>query len=140
LKTSINKISAPEADYLYTGMSQIPDSGNGLFTAINIYKDEIIAIFKGEILTDIQVKQREEAGNDKYFISLLDGTIMDSMNTSCFAKYANDAKGFAKSDFKNNSRIELDEHENVCIIATRNCKAGDELFCSYGKRYWKKHG
>jgi uncharacterized protein len=142
LKTSNNsdKIDAPESDYLYKNQSQIPGSGNGLFTAIGIYKDEIIAIFKGEKLTDIQAKKRAKEGNDAYFINLLDGSIMDSMNVKCFAKYANDANGLTKSNYKNNASITLDDYGNVCLKAIRNIKAYEELFCSYGKRYWKKHG
>ena len=46
-----NQIEAPESDYLYIGISQLPNSGNGLFTAIDIYKDEIIAVFNGVVLT-----------------------------------------------------------------------------------------
>ncbi len=71
---------------------------------------------------------------------MIDGTIMDSMNTECFAKYANDAEGFQNLLFHNNAEIGLDDENNVCLIATRNIKSGTELFCSYGKRYWKKHG
>lgn len=38
LKTSnYYKIDAHETDYLYKSQSQIPDSGNGLLTAIDIY-------------------------------------------------------------------------------------------------------
>jgi uncharacterized protein len=135
-----NIIESPEYDYLYTKISQIPDSGNGLFTAIPIYKDEIIAIFKGEILTSKVAEIRAKQGNDKYFISLLNGTIMDSMLVECFAKYANDASGFSKSEFKNNAKIALDDCENVCLIATKKIKIGEEIFCDYGKKYWKKHG
>jgi SET domain-containing protein len=62
------------------------------------------------------------------------------MNVECFAKYANDADGTSNSHFKNNCRIALDEEGNVCIQAVKNIKANQELFCSYGKRYWKKHG
>lgn len=134
-----NKIEAPESDYLYMSQSQIPDSGNGLFTAIDIYKDETIAIFKGKILSDIEAKKRVKEGNDRYFINLLDGSIMDSMNAKCFAKYANDANGLTKLNFKNNAVITLDDNDKVCIIAIRNIHAGEELFCSYGKKYWKKH-
>jgi SET domain-containing protein len=140
LKTSNNTIDAIELDYLYKSQSQIPDSGNGLFTAIDIYEDETIAVFKGEILTDLEAKKRAEEGNDNYFINLLDGSIMDSMNVMCFAKYANDAKGLANSSFKNNAKITLDESDNVCIKALRDIAANEEVFCSYGKRYWEKHG
>lgn len=138
-KNQPNSIEALESDYLYIAASQIPNSGKGLFTAINIYKDEIVSVFKGEILTNTQVKLRADKGNDKYFINMINGTIMDSMHIKCFAKYANDAEGFLKSGFKNNTKIGLDEVGNVCIIATRNIKSGLEIFCGYGKEYWKKH-
>jgi len=134
-----NAIEATESDYLYVGESQISSAGSGLYTAIKIYKDEIISIFKGEILTDFQVNEIVEKGEDQYFINLLNGTIMDSKHTECFAKYANDATGFSKSAFKNNAKIALDENDNVCLIASVNIKEGQEIFCSYGKKYWKKH-
>jgi len=133
------KIEAPESDYLYIENSQIQNAGKGLFTAIEIYKHEVISIFKGEILTEIEAKIRVENGNDRYFINMIDGTIMDSMYVDCFAKYANDAEAFENSEFKNNSKITLDDDNNVCIIATKNIKSNNEIFCSYGKRYWKKH-
>lgn len=135
-----DKIEALEEDYLYISPSQIPDAGNGLFTAIAIYKGEEISMFKGEILTIAQAAERANEGKDKYFIMLLNGTIMDCMETECFAKYANDAKGLTHTGFKNNTKITLDDDNNVCLSATRNIKAGEEIFCSYGKRYWKKHG
>lgn len=135
-----NQIEAAESDYLYMAPSQIPHSGNGLYTAIDIYKDEVIALFKGEILSNEEAKKRVKANKDQYFINLLNGTIMDSINTACFAKYANDASGLSASNFKNNADIGLDENELVCIIAKRKIKAGEEIFCSYGKKYWKKHG
>lgn len=134
-----NKIEASESDYLYIKESQIPHAGNGLYTAIKIYKDEIISHFKGYVLTDAQAKISADEGRDRYFINLLDGTILDSMHVDCFAKYANDASGFSSSDFKNNAKITLDENNSVCLIATSNIKEGQEVFCSYGKEYWKKH-
>ncbi len=135
-----NIIDASESDYLYIQQSQIPNSGKGLFTAITIYKDEIISLYKGEILTDIQTELIVLQGNDKYFINLLNGNIMDSMHTECFAKYANDASGFSASNFKNNAEITLNEKGDVCLIAIKKIKFEEEIFCSYGKRYWKKHG
>jgi uncharacterized protein len=138
-KKDIDKIEAKESAYLYISDSRIPNSGKGLHTAIGIYKDEVISLFKGEILTDRQSDIRVKKGKDLYFIGMLDGSIMDSMKTKCFAKYANDAQGFYKSKFKNNSKIAIDERNNVCLIATRNIKTGEEIFCGYGKKYWEKH-
>jgi len=134
-----NSIEAKESDYLYIGASQLPNSGNGLFTAIAIYKDEVISLFKGEVLTTLQAKLRFNKGLDKYFICLPDGTMMDSMRVSCFAKYANDAEGFSKSLFKNSAKISLDDDDQVCLIATRNIRENEEIFCAYGKAYWKRH-
>jgi hypothetical protein len=127
-KTNANEIDTPESDYLYVGLSQLPASGNGLLTAINIYKDEIISLFKGEILTNAQATLRAKKGKDKYFINMLDGSIMDSMKVKCFAKYANDVKGSLNSNLKNNSKIGLDEDNNVCLIAIRNIKMNEEIF------------
>lgn len=138
-KQNTDTINASESDYLYVEISQIPKSGNGLYTAIDIYKDEVISMFKGEILTELQAKLRAKKGNDKYFINMLDGSIMDSMRVKCFAKYANDAAGSPIAKFKNSAKIALDEDGNVCIIATKNIKPNEEIFCSYGKNYWKKH-
>lgn len=131
-------IDLPEADYLYVEASQIEDAGLGLKTAIPIFKNERISLYKGEILTPQQITHRSDKNENQYFISLLDGGIMDSKHTDCFAKYANDAEGGNASDFKNNAKISLDQENNICLIATRKIKAGEEIFCSYGKRYWKK--
>lgn len=138
-KHNTNSIEALESDYLFVAPSQLPNAGNGLFTAIAIYKDEVISLFKGEILTTLQAKLRANKGNDKYFMSMPNGTMMDSMNTACFAKYANDAEGFSKSKFKNCAKITFDDDDQVCIVATRNIKVNEEIFCGYGKEYWKKH-
>lgn len=138
-KNDTDAIGAPESDYLYISLSQLKDSGNGLLTAIDIYRGEVISLFKGEILTDAVALLRARKGNDKYFINMVDGRIMDSMKVKCFAKYANDATGFSNSDFKNNSKIALNERSEICLIAMRNIRMGEEIFCSYGKKYWKKH-
>ncbi len=138
--TSYNKIDASESDYLYTAVSQLTDAGNGLYTAISIYKDEMIAVFIGRILSSKQAKNLANLGNDRYFINLPNGKILDSMNAECFAKFANDAVVSPLSGFKNNAKIALDDEDRVGLIATRNIKVGEEIFCGYGKRYWRKHG
>ena len=137
---SYHQIDAPESDYLYIEKSQLPNAGSGLYTAISIFKDERIAIFKGKILNDTQSALIAANGRDQYFILMPDGTIMDSRNVNCFAKYANDAVGLSGGPFKNNSKIALDEEGQVCLIALGHIKSGAEIFCGYGKSYWQKHG
>jgi len=131
-----DKIDALESDYLYLKPSLLKNAGNGLFTAIPIYENEIISLFKGEILTNKEALIRANNKQDHYFINLLNGSIMDSMHTNCFAKYANDSEGFEKSKYKNNCKISLTETNKVCLVALRDIKTNEELFCSYGKAYW----
>ena len=140
IKDRSNQIEAKESEYLYINISQLPNSGNGLHTAITIYKDEVISVFKGKVLTQRQVQIRVNKDHDKYFIELLDGRIMDAMKVNGFAKYANDAKGYSNSNYRNNAKIAYDENDQICLIATKKINAGEEIFCSYGKKYWEKHG
>jgi SET domain-containing protein len=133
-------IELPESDYLYTEISQIENAGNGLYTAIKIFKGEIIAIYKGRVLSEQQIEKRIALKQDQYFMNLPNGSILDAGKTNGFAKYANDAQAFENRNFKNNAIISMDDEENICLIAKRNIKEGEEIFCNYGKRYWKKHG
>jgi hypothetical protein len=135
---SFDRIDARESDYLYIAGSQIPGAGDGLYTAIPIWKHEIIAVFKGKMLSLDEADKRAKQGFNKYFINMSDGTIMDSMYVKCFAKYANDAEGLVKTGTGPNSVITLDDDNRVCLVAIRDIRAGEEIFCSYGKRYWKK--
>jgi len=90
-------------------------------------------------LSEDQAEQRVSAGKDQYFIVQLDGSILDSQHVECFAKYANDAGGTSINNFSNNTKISLDDDNQVCLIAIRGIKAGEEIFCDYGNPYWKKH-
>jgi SET domain-containing protein len=134
-----DNIDANEEDYLYVQTSQIPNSGNGLFTSINIEKDEIVSKFIGEIISDEEAQKRADDNDDQYFMSLPSGEMLDCKRTKCFAKYANDAEGIP-SKFKNNTFIAMDDDDDVVLVAKRDIKAGEEIFTGYGKEYWKKHG
>ena len=98
----------------------------------------MIAIFTGDILNDSQATECSEKRNDRYFIMMPDGSTLDSMNSDCFAKYANDASVNSETNSKNNSKIAFDDEGQVGLIALRKIKSGEEIFCSYGKVYWKK--
>lgn len=131
-------IDMPEEAYLYTDMSQIENAGMGLYTAVDINKGEIIAIFHGEVLTDEEADERVENNDDQYFMELPSGEILDCKFVDGYAKYANDAEGIP-TKFRNNSYIGIDDDDNVVLIAKRDIKADEEIFTGYGKSYWKKH-
>jgi SET domain-containing protein len=135
-------IDAPESDYLYLKASTLSNAGQGLFTAIPIYKNEIIALFKGERLSQEEAHRRKVLGEDDYFMNALDGTVFDCMHVPGFAKYANDPKAFIDgmqtiSKKKINAEITINHDDEVCLVAMKNIKAGEEIFCEYGKAYWK---
>jgi hypothetical protein len=52
----IEPIPLPKSDYLYHQLSQIANAGEGLFTAIKIFKHEIIAIFEREEIDEVGVQ------------------------------------------------------------------------------------
>lgn len=135
---SFDRIDARESDYLYIAGSQIPGAGDGLYTAIPIWRHEIISVFKGEILSQEEADKRAKLGFNRYYLNMPDGTIMDSMHVKCFAKFANDALGLVKSGTSPNSVITLDDDNRVCLVAIRDIRAGEEIYCSYGKKYWRK--
>ena len=132
-------IDANEEDYLYIQISQIPNAGKGLFSAIPIFKGEIIAHFNGEILNNKKSKINAEANKDQYFMNLPNGKILDTLNTEGFAKYANDVSVNNIKHLKTNAIITLLDNGKVCLIAKRKIKCNEEIFCSYGKKYWEKH-
>lgn len=133
-------IASPEADYLYTAPSGLVGAGQGLFTAIPLYKDEVIAVFHGERLSTEEARVRAALGLDRYFMELPEGTTLDAMEAEGFAKFANDAKGSASTSLRNNAKIALDDDGQVCLRATRRIREGEEVLCGYGKRYWQRHG
>ncbi len=127
-----------EAEFLEVRESQIPDSGKGLFLLKEKKKGEIVALFRGEVLTYEAAELRALRHEDGYFINMSNGTILDSMPVECFAKYANDAHGLGKTKFKSNTEIQLSgKPDLVYLIALRDIKVGEEIFTSYGRKYWK---
>ena len=133
-----DNIDIPEEDYLYIQPSQITNAGNGLFTSIDIEKGEIISKFIGEIIPNKEALKRSELGDDDYFMMLPSGETLDCKKTDCFAKFANDAEGIP-SKFNNNSKITMDNDENVVLVAKRDIKSGEEIFTGYGRRYWNRN-
>ncbi len=127
-----------ESVFLRTKESQIPNSGKGLFLLVDKQKGDLISLFRGEILSYEAAEERAKKNEDGYFINQSNGTILDSMHVECFAKYANDAHGLTKSKFKSNAEIQLSGYpDTACLVAIRDIKAGEEIFTSYGRKYWK---
>jgi len=121
--------------------STIPNSGKGLFALQDFEKADEIVEFTGKKISAAEI-EKLSGEKAEYLVGKSDGTTIDVYDSKSPAKYANDHDGYLKktkkSGFtkKNNSEInELDNGE-IWLCATKPIKKGEEIFCSYGTRYW----
>lgn len=117
--------------------SQLPNSGKGLFTTKAIEKGTHIIEYKGQIIQWKQYQERVDRDEDGYLFFINRKRCIDAFPTPQHkARYANDARGLSKvKGLNNNSVYEI--HDNKCfIVATKNIKAGEEIFVDYTKEYW----
>ncbi len=136
-----------EETHLYIAKSLMPNSGKGLFTSKKIKKGEKICEFGGKligkkefskILDDIK-KGTYNPNTANYYVSLSSGLILDSSESGCFARYANDAEGIVQiKGVRNNAKImEHTDKISAYLEALVDIPEGSEIFTSYGQSYWK---
>lgn len=125
--------------HLVVKKSQIPNSGKGVFTKIDIEKDDIITEYTGEKVSHtigtarMILKQSNSILylNKKYFID-------STTDKECKTTFINDADGLTKTNYKNNVFM-VRTNGRIYVVAKRNIKKGEELFISYGEKYWDKY-
>ena len=82
-------------------------------------------------------RNESQDGFGAYYFFVNSKNCVDAQYTVwALARYANDAAGFGRvKGLTNNCKYEVIKGKPY-IVATRNLKAGDEVFVSYGKEYW----
>lgn len=121
--------------------SNIPEAGLGLFTLRDIKKGQVITPYGG-----VLVSPREyDASDSVYGIEFNKNQILDGASTqSSLGRYANSCRAgnIKKKQCKGqNARLSANKAKKTASVkATRNIKAGEEIFVSYGRSYWKKSG
>ena len=124
---------------LYVKKSKLPNAGKGLLTTSEIKKGEVVCEYEGEKITWKECLKRNESqdGFGAYYFFVNNKNCVDAQHTVwALARYANDAAGFGRvKGLTNNCKYEVIKGKPY-IVATRNLKAGDEVFVSYGKEYW----
>jgi len=117
--------------------SQIPGSGKGLYTTKAFKKADKIIQYRGEEIGWKDYKERVDKDEDGYLFFFNRNKCIDAFHTPQFkARYANDANGFTRiKGLKNNSQYEIFD-KDCFIVATRDIKAGEEIFTDYTKDYW----
>lgn len=117
--------------------SRLPGAGKGLFTTKDIKKGKKIIEYRGEIIDWKEYCKRVKEDKDGYLVYISRKKCIDAYNTPQYkARYANDAEGLIRSKkYKNNAEYQI-IGDKVYLVATRDIKAGEEIFVSYSKDYW----
>lgn len=120
--------------------SRLKGVGKGLYTTSPIKKGDIIVEYKGEKLSWKQCLKRygKNINSAKYLFYISYKNVVDAQNTPDeLARYANDAAGIKKQKgCENNAEYGVIKGKPY-IIATRNIKAGEEIFVDYQQEYWE---
>jgi len=125
---------------LFVKESTLPNCGKGLFTTVDIKKGMLIVEYKGEKITWAEGLKRNEnhVFQSPYLFYISSKNCIDAEYTlEALARYANDAKGHTKVKGLNNNAEYAVIKRVPYIMATKNIKAGEEIFVSYGEDYWK---
>lgn len=138
---------SPTIMALLVKKSKLPNAGKGLFTTKAFKKDAHIIEYKGEIIKWQEYKKRVDRSEDGYLFFVSKDWCIDAFNTPQYkARYANDAEGLGRiKGVKNNCVYEI-VGKKCYIKATRDIKAGEEIYVDYTKEYWDavryniKHG
>ncbi len=130
--------------------SSIVDAGNGVFTIRTVKKGEYMTEYKGNIVTsDLTTGEySQRLPNGKILVG--DAASGDPrkagqlINDACMIEF-NDAESLRvntlnyiqQSPALANCCMEWNsESQTLHVVSTRKIKRGEELFCSYGIRYW----
>jgi hypothetical protein len=118
--------------------SKIPGAGKGLFTTKAIKKDAKIIEYRGEIIGWKDYHERVKKQEDGYLFYFNRNKCVDAFHTPQYkARFANDAAGITRvKGLRNNSHYEIID-DKCFIVAAREIKAGEEIFCDYTRDYWK---
>ena len=122
--------------------SEIKGAGLGLFIMENAKKGEFVARYSGEVMN----RAENEARSSHYRIQISSNVYLDAEDSQHFeGRLINDGKRAGKGV---NVRFSAGYRLNTCsdtnfkwirIFATRNIRAGEELYLDYGEEFWLNH-
>ncbi len=118
--------------------SGLPGTGKGLYTTKAIRRDSKIIEYRGEIIGYEEYRRRARREEDHYLFYLRRELCIDAMHTPQYkARYANDAEGFTRKKGKKNNSDYIIFGDKCFIVASRDIRAGEEIFVNYTQHYWK---
>jgi hypothetical protein len=120
------------------GISNVPDSGFGLFTTQRITKGTIICSYKG-VIEHLSEGQTPTPMSDRdFYYPPLDVVVRGSPTS--YGVYANDPN----NDQLVNAKIVCDQSDgdllSFDIVSQVDCDTDEEVFISYGDVFWQHSG
>jgi len=117
--------------------SQLPGAGKGLYTTKAISRESRIIEYRGEIIGYNEYRRRARNEQDQYLFFVRMELCIDAMYTPQYkARYANDAAGITRVKGMRNNSDYIIFGDKCFIVASRDIKAGEEIFVDYTKPYW----
>jgi hypothetical protein len=131
-------------DGLQVKPSTISEAGLGLFATRPFQAEELITFYQGQLISHQQAQVRMARGKGAYLATLVrmhevvDGMRASDMKNGCGgASACNDASD--GSGIKNNAYFVVRRMPGRLLLRARHDIAeGDEIFCSYGRTYWRE--
>ena len=122
--------------FLKVKRSQIPGSGKGLFTTVEIPKGGLACEYKGRLGRWRDMK--DEDGYNGYIFKVNNVWAIDAQRTlRAKGRYANDARGLNRKPGCRNNAEYITKGLKCYISTTRKIRAGEEIFVDYGQAYWR---
>ncbi|KAL7529930.1 hypothetical protein ACHAXR_004822 [Thalassiosira sp. AJA248-18] len=122
-------------DSLKVAPSTIPDAGKGLFATSHIPKGVNVCYYTGY---RHHYQSQKRLKNREYILNLQNDGFVDPFPTKdVLARFINDPK----NEDQCNVKFEYIEEPGIwyCpVVAQRDIAAGEEVFISYGPRYWSE--
>lgn len=124
-------------------LSTLPMAGRGVFTMRPFTKGEVVCHYAGEVLTKaaaVRCVDQTKASKRRWsHMRSVAGFVIDGLREPLahmgLGSFANDARDPERTNARYRNR---DVPLGVDIVATRDIGKGEEVFVSYGKRYWDK--
>jgi hypothetical protein len=121
--------------------------GMGMFAVQSFDKNELIAPYIGENISDDELDRRYGDNVAPYAIALEGFQTLDAACTRGLGSYVNDYRTDRKDPNKNRAAINAElsdetssEHGGVWVKAIKKIAPGQEVLVDYGKEYWSgKH-
>ena len=117
--------------------------GMGMFALKSFDKDELVAPYIGEKISDNELDKRYGDDVAPYAINIGGGQTLDAACTRGLGSYANDYRTDPKDHKKNKASMNAElsdetstEFGGVWVKAIKKIAPGQEVLVDYGKEYW----